>query len=1037
MSAGFRRFLSLILCAVLMLTLLPCQTFASETDSAEAPSGSETEAADTLPMEEPPPGTEESVPETEESSEPSGETTVPTETAEIAEPSEETEPPESTEEPPESDPTETTEETFAIELFDLEPPEIDVELDWNLYFGQLHSHTAISDGYGSVEEAFAYAAQVENLDFFAVTDHSDSFDNAGDGSIGIDGTTVSQEWAAGKAAARAVTNEDFVGIFGYEMSWPEGKGFGHMTTFATPGWQSWKQEDFSNSLEKYYRVLTTAPGSVSQFNHPGAHYGDFENFGHYSANYDRQICLLEVAGEGRFTAYGEYTKALDAGWHVAPTTSQNNHSGSWGDAREDRTVILADDLTESALFDAIRHHRVYATADGDLTVYYELNGRIMGSTMGTVAEPEISVYLHDPTDEAVGRVEVIADRGRVVDSVQVDACEDLVYLYPPGGYSYYYLRVTQPDGDIAVTAPVWTDSFEDMGIASLTADTETPTQGQTLELSTALYNNERIDCCIEKLEFFIGENLIHSTDAAGALSAGEQFTYTFPYTHDGLGTTGVRLTVTGSVNGEARIWTRTLTLQYRPGEIVTGLLVDGSHGAAPSLNNLTALAGQVNMSVTTFEGELPEGGEILLISAPEREFEPEFHEKVLKFAKNGGSMIFCGRSDGDDSSVHSAAELNRLLETLGATMRFHDNTTEDSVNHGEAPDLLLPTVCNSDSPWCRNLTSAQYYAHLEGCTVDPGQGQWLVQGFNTTQLLDSDADGKTGRGRVLLAVEDTPWGGRILAGGSAFLSDKAMPLPENKWAAPRINQSILEHLLEMKESRLSQTDIQDIRAGEPGQVYRLRGYVTAGTSNPCNRFPQTIYIQDDSGGIAVAPFCAEGIQVGTVMDITGYLEEEKAMPVLRWIDYDIVPGELYRWVPKTSRNESAMDYEQNGGRLMQVEGTVTKVTLTADGKGISRLSIKDYMGDKADILIEDNIRSGASSENDLASEIKEGRKIRAMGISYLDENGVPVLRVRNCEEVVYVPPRKVPSDNPKTGDEAFFHLLRRRSGNTPEVAVFR
>ena len=49
--------------------------------------------------------------------------------------------------------------------------------DYNLYFGQLHSHTNISDGAGSVEEAFDHASQVDNLDFLAVTDHSNSFDN--------------------------------------------------------------------------------------------------------------------------------------------------------------------------------------------------------------------------------------------------------------------------------------------------------------------------------------------------------------------------------------------------------------------------------------------------------------------------------------------------------------------------------------------------------------------------------------------------------------------------------------------------------------------------------------------------------------------------------------------------------------------------------------------------------------------------------------------------------------------------------------------
>lgn len=109
------------------------------------------------------------------------------------------------------------------------------DLGWNLYFGQLHAHTDISDGTGSVAEAFAYAADVEGLDFFAVTDHSNSFDGASSGAIDLDGTSISQDWAAGKAAAAAVTGEDFVGIFGYEMTWQEGRHLGHINTFNTPG----------------------------------------------------------------------------------------------------------------------------------------------------------------------------------------------------------------------------------------------------------------------------------------------------------------------------------------------------------------------------------------------------------------------------------------------------------------------------------------------------------------------------------------------------------------------------------------------------------------------------------------------------------------------------------------------------------------------------------------------------------------------------------------------------------------------------------
>ena len=141
--------------------------------------------------------------------------------------------------------------------------------------------------------------------------------------------------------------------------------------------------------------------------------------------------------------------------------------------------------------------------------------------------------------------------------------------------------------------------------------------------------------------------------------------------------------------------------------------------------------------------------------------------------------------------------------------------------------------------------------------------------------------------------------------------------------------------------------------------------------------------------------------------------------VLKIIDYEVQDEPLYNYTPETSSNKDAMDYEANGGRLMQVEGRVTDVTYTDDRKVVSRITLKDGNGDFAEILIEDGIVSGADWVNDLASRVKKGRTVRAIGLLHLDSDGTPVLRVRNCDEVVYVPPVPVSLGsrrNPRTGD---------------------
>lgn len=892
------------------------------------------------------------------------------------------------------------------------------DLDWNLYFGQLHAHTDISNGAGRVEEAFQYASQVDGLDFFAVTDHSDSFDNADMGAIDADGADISADWAAGKQAAASVTGEDFVGLFGFEMTWPEDKQLGHISTFNTPGWQTRDQADFENvptALENYYKALTSVHGSVSQFNHPDDIHGDFERFDHYSPKYDAAVSLLEVAGEDGVVDCGYYDRALDEGWHVAPTNNQNNHKGQWGDASDARTVVLAKDLTEESLYAAMKDRRVYATQDSDLTVYYQLNGAVMGSILPKSEEAEITVFLSDPTDEAIGNVEVVTDGGAVLVSEYVETPSQVLELPASGGRSYYYLRITQPDGDVAVTAPVWMDGYDDIGIGSFTSDTLTPARDEEIGLTVELYNDEPVDFAVESLSLYADDKLVETVSKPGTVAAMDTLDYTFYYAHPELGVTEIRVEAAGSVNGEDRTYEDTLSLSFHVPEQVKRISVDASHGnsGVDKLNRLKAIAAKVNIAVDILDGELPENSDLLLITAPAEAFDEEFVEKVRTFVENGGTVILCGQSDMDDRNLHTSGELNRLLEAMGATMRLNDDTASS----------ISTNVFNPDSGLTKSLTQEQTYTQRAGCTVNPGNGTWLVKGRDTTHGIDADADGQeTGEDTVLLAGEELPGDGKVYVSGGLFLEDSAMKEPDNIWKPVSGNQRIVEALLKIERAACPElVTIGEMRSGKAGEIYHIRGWATSGTSRPGNTFSKTIYLQDDTGGVALVPFTKKekDIKVGMPIEVVGRKEIRGGNVVLKIIDYEVQDEPLYNYTPKTTPNEDAMDYDTNGGRLMQVEGKVTDVTYTDDRKVVSRITLKDGDGDFAEILIEDGIVSGADWVNDLASRVKKGRTVRAIGILHLDSDGTPVLRVRNCDEVVYVPPVPVSLGsrrNPRTGD---------------------
>ena len=97
---------------------------------------------------------------------------------------------------------------------------------------------------------------------------------------------TSSEWVQGHKAAKDATKDDFVGIYGFEMTWSD--GFGHINTFNTPGVVSRNNTTLNNKtddagMKAYYALLSQAEGvdSISQFNHPGTTFGNFSDFSYW------------------------------------------------------------------------------------------------------------------------------------------------------------------------------------------------------------------------------------------------------------------------------------------------------------------------------------------------------------------------------------------------------------------------------------------------------------------------------------------------------------------------------------------------------------------------------------------------------------------------------------------------------------------------------------------------------------------------------------------------------------------------------------
>ena len=952
---------------------------------------------------------------------------------------------------------------------------------YSLYFGQLHSHTNISDGAGSVEEAFAHASEVENLDFLAVTDHSNSFDNEGDASVDLGAdllsSGISSEWVQGHQAAEKATTDDFVGIYGFEMTWSD--GFGHINTFNTPGFESRSNSEFGNKsgstegYQNYYDKLVEVESALAQFNHPGTTFGDFQDFAFFSPAIDQRITLIEVGnGEGAigssgyFPSYEYYTRALDKGWHVAPTNNQDNHKGNWGDSNTARSVVLATDLSEEAIYDAIANYRVYATEDNDLSILYSLNGNAMGSILNKQEDGvTIIAQISDPTDSADMKVDVIVNGGLVIGTQTVSGGEGTVtFRFDSNDYSYYYLRVTQADQNIAVTAPVWTGEGVNAGISKTECDTVLVVKDEQVNLSSELYNNAGSDMTVNSLVFSMDDETIYTADVStigtdGVIASGSTATVTFPYAFASAGRTTVNVNMTATIGETQYTFTSVLQLTVTDASLVTRVLVDGTHYNdyvngyyGGNMGNFTQLAADMNAQVTIQQPGDPITAEdledvaLLVISAPikydqngivadeSNRFSDGFVDVVEAYVQGGGTLIVCGLADYQDGNDPGAnyeyttyGQINKLLEGIGSTMKVNDDELIDQEKNGGQAYRLYFDDFNYDSAdpavqaaLAGLADSGKVYSSYSGCSVYVGEGTAIVYGHDTTYSINSKAPAQghskpvqsysdaydaekavVTKGAVVSLATEAVGEGRVYVGGTVWLSDFEVANSEgNDYGdASYANKTILENILSglLVEQEVSTiAEAREGNGGIVGTVFTVEGTITAGNVEP-NAFYDTIYIQDDTAGINIYPVATTDgtFRVGQRVRVTGSWDQYQGDTELRCISIELIDSAIDPIQPTELTIAEAGGYDANGGLLAQVGGTVKSVT--KEGEAISTVILTDGTNDFR-LLFNNYIGYSDESSPDITTFVEEGAEISAVGVIYMDPDGV-CLRVRDLSEV--------------------------------------
>ena len=732
------------------------------------------------------------------------------------------------------------------------------QAQYQLYFGQLHSHTQYSDGAGSLDAALDYVKNLPesaNVQFVAFTDHSNYFDTTGaanpEGALydmSLASASSQETWNSYRSSVAAFNEANagsLVALAGFEMTWSGGPG--HINTFNTPGIVSRNNSTLNNKtdyagMRAYYALLSQQEGadSLSQFNHPGNTFGTFGDFAFWDPVIDSRMYMVEAGnGEGQigaggyYPSYEYYTMALDKGWHLAPTNNQDNHKGRWGNANDARDVILTDDFSEQGIYDALRAMRVYATEDKNLEIGYTVNGMLLGSSLTEVPEKlNIHVTVNDPdASDSISKVEVIVNSGKTAytwDDPAVLATGDLSVTLDPD-YSYYYIRVTQGDGDLAVTAPVWVGETLKLGISDVTCGTSTPVTGEAMTVTTTLFNSESTDANIKSITYAVGSQVLASATDVGTVPASGTLALSYDVSFDTARVYKVTATVVLEQDGKEYVFTKDITLDVQNADDLVYIGIDASHyneyvagNYKDSMGNFGNLAGKYNVRTV----ELKTSDDLiaacsnpkfkaLILTAPSRRLadaqtDPRTYSAqelaaIAAFNAGGGTVILAGWSDNyenydviqnNPAIKHMAATQNEVLQALGSSLRISDDATYDDVRsaadgvdkwrlyfntYGQS-FLTDGVIVDAEHPYDRLYT--EVFSHYGGASVYavdadgkptstlPATVSPVVYAHSTTYSVDVDKDGLGGANVPKYAYAEND--SRLLAMASEQLEGKGL-----------------------------------------------------------------------------------------------------------------------------------------------------------------------------------------------------------------------------------------------------------------------
>jgi hypothetical protein len=329
--------------------------------------------------------------------------------------------------------------------------------------GDFHRHTEISQdgaGDGSVEDYFRYMLDAAQMDTGIIGDH-----NAGND---VEYTW----WRTEKANDIFLVPGRFTPLFGYERSVPYPNGHRNLV-FAQRGVRTLpigpaERKGAVNSGQVLYpylrqhrgvameHSLATSQGTDWRDNDPDVEplveiYQGYHAAYEYEGGPRAEAPNLLVRVHGNYEPSGFWWNALRKGYRLGVQSSSDHISTHCS-----YTMIYTPSTARQDIVESMRRRHAYAATDNIILDFRTEDGRRMGDAFETAAPPRFRVYARGA--DRIIRLEIIRNGEFVFTTDPKSATAELTWVDSNprrGEESWYYVRLTQLDRNLAWSSPMW------------------------------------------------------------------------------------------------------------------------------------------------------------------------------------------------------------------------------------------------------------------------------------------------------------------------------------------------------------------------------------------------------------------------------------------------------------------------------------------------------------------------------------------------------------------------------------------------------